>query len=124
MTTEPSIDWTHAVMADPTTLSVPVVGADTDWRDEFKRAVIHDARDFGTSGWGEILLIGDRVVVKDVMAGAEGRLKASLEELVGRTYRTAVRAVRMRNAAREELKQTLLTRERTARAMQDRFRSF
>jgi hypothetical protein len=107
-----------------TTLNVPVSYASSEWRDEFQRFAAEVNREFGSSGWGEIFLIGDRLVVKDVNTGAEARLRAALEELVGKAQRSAQQVVHMRNAAREELKKTLLTRERTARTMQDRFRSF
>jgi hypothetical protein len=107
-----------------TTLNVPVANANTEWREEFKRFAAEENREFGSAGWGEIFLIGDRLVVKDVNSGAEQRLQSALEELVRRAHRSAMHMVKMRDSAREELKRALLTRERTARAMQDRFRSF
>jgi hypothetical protein len=106
------------------TLSVPVSFTTTEWRDEFKRAVGQHNQEFGSNGWGEILLIGDRLVVKEVSTGSELRLRETLEHLVLDAQRTARRETELRNAAREELKLTLLKREHTAKRMQNRFRSF
>jgi hypothetical protein len=95
-----------------TTVSAPVSHGSSDWREEFKRLLAWQNRDFGSRGWGEILLIGDRLVVKEVHAGAEDRLRQALDQLVRSAHRKAAEVAASRDEAREDLKTALLTRER------------
>jgi hypothetical protein len=117
VTVEPRIEWALAARTDDgLTLSVPVSFASSDWRDEFKRAVARQNLEIGVNGWGEILLIGDRLVIKNLSAADEPRLRAVLGETVGKAHRAAVQVERMRETAREELKLTLFRRERSPRS--------
>jgi hypothetical protein len=97
-------------MDSGTTLSVPVAFSTSEWHGEFKKEIGQQNLHFGSNGWGEIFLIGDRLVVKDVTAGCERRLRDALDCMVQSAYRAARREIQLRAAAREELKLTLLTR--------------
>jgi hypothetical protein len=107
---EPQIDWNAATMPDTGMLSVPVVHTTDEWRDEFKKQVVEENLSFGSNGWGEIFLIGDQLVVRDIMPGSEQRLRNLLEAMVRSAHRAARREVALRETALEELKMTLLTR--------------
>jgi hypothetical protein len=109
-TREPQIDWNAAAMPEAGTLSVSVAFATSEWRDEFKKQVIEENLSFGSNGWGEIFLIGDTLVVRDITPGSEQRLRNLLEAMVRSAQRAARREIAARATAREELKLTLLTR--------------
>ena len=107
---EPRIDWNSAAMDSGTMLSVPVAYSTSEWHGEFQREIGQENLNFGSNGWGEIFLIGDRLVVKDVTVGCERRLRDTLDCMAQSAYRSARRELQLRAAAREELKLTLLTR--------------
>ena len=107
---EPQIDWNSAAMPETGTLSVPVVFAGSVWRIEFKKQATEENLTFGSNGWGEIFLIGDTLVVRDITPGSEQRLRNLLEAMVRSAQRAARREIALRETAREELKMTLLTR--------------
>jgi hypothetical protein len=109
--TEAHIDWNTAAMAENgMTLSVYVAFATTEWCAEFKKEVAQENLSFGSNGWGEIFLIGDRLLVRNVTRGSERRLRDTLDCLASSAQRAARREIASRDAAREELKLTLLTR--------------
>jgi hypothetical protein len=107
---KPHIDWNSAAMEQETTLSVHVAYANDDWREKFKREVATENMDFGINGWGEIFLIGDRVVVTDVTRGSERRLRDTLDCMVTAAERAVRRDIALRDMALQEVGGPQLTR--------------
>jgi hypothetical protein len=78
------LSWSEAEVKDAE-LSVPLEGEATkEWRQAFERTVAL----LGHGDWGEITVKKDRVLVADVAAGSEEKLKHHLESLLAQANTT------------------------------------
>ena len=104
----------------PPSVSVPVSFSSSEARDEFKRLAANhgDALSFGE--WGELVLIGDRVVVKDVAPGDEPALRSTLDQLLRLAETRARETAEIEDASRRELLDAVMAQSR-ARAAATRF---
>jgi hypothetical protein len=89
----PYIDWNQAQITEPgTTLRVPVVGATAEWCTEFKyEAELRHHTTF-QDPWGHIGLIGVVIFVPAITPGTNGRLRATLDDLVAVAQRRVAAA--------------------------------
>src|SRR3954452_15050050 len=94
------------------TLTIPVAFARPEARDEFKRLLEHNGSTLEGSGWGQLLLIGDRVVVKDLAPGAEPSLRAMLDQLQRLAETRATESAELQNASRREFLDAVLEQSR------------
>ena len=101
-------------------LTVPVAFSSLEARDEFKRLLEQAIGSTDAGGSGELLLIGDRVVVKNVAPGAEAPLRASLDHLIRLAETRARSSAELHDASRRELLDAVLGQQR-ARATALRF---
>jgi hypothetical protein len=103
------------------TLTIPVAFALPEARDEFKRLLEHNGSTLEGSGWGQLLLIGNRVVVKDLAPGAESSLRAMLDQLQRLAETRASESAELQVTSRRELLDAVLEQSR-ARVAALRFR--
>jgi hypothetical protein len=103
------------------TLTIPVAFALPEARDEFKSLLEHNGSTLAASGWGQLLLIGDRVVVKDLAPGAERSLRATLDQLQRLAETRASESAERQDASRREFLDAVLEQSR-ARVAALRFR--
>ena len=94
------------------TLTIPVAFARPEARDEFKSLLEHNGSTLEGSGWGQLLLIGDRVVVKDLAPGAEPSLRAMLDQLQRLAETRASESAELQNASRREFLDAVLEQSR------------
>jgi hypothetical protein len=94
------------------TLTIPVAFTRPEARDEFKRLLEHNGSTLEGSGWGQLLLIGDRVVVKDLGPGAEPSLRAMLDQLQRLAETRANESAELQNASRREFLDAVLEQSR------------
>jgi hypothetical protein len=94
------------------TLTIPVAFALPEARDEFKRLLDHNGSTLEASGWGELLLIGDRVVVKNLAPGAEPSLRSTLDQLQRLAETRASESAELHDASRRELLDAVLEQSR------------
>jgi hypothetical protein len=99
---------------------VPISFSSSEAREEFKRLAANhgDALSFGE--WGELVLIGDRVVVKNVGPGEEPALRSTLDQLLRLAETRAREAAEIEDASRRELLDAVMAQSR-ARAAATRF---
>jgi hypothetical protein len=103
------------------TLTIPVVFALPEARDEFKRLLEHNGSTLEASGWGQLLMIGDRVVVKGLAPGAEESLRATLDQLQRLAETRATESAELHDTSRREFLDAVLEQSR-ARVAASRFR--
>jgi hypothetical protein len=92
-------------------LTVPVAFSSPEARDEFKR-LVERGPGMADSGWGELFLIGDRVVVKDLAPGAEPALRSELDQLQRLAETRARDGAVLHDASRRELLDAVLEQSR------------
>jgi hypothetical protein len=102
------------------TLTIPVAFALPEARDEFKRLLEHNGSTLEASGWGELLMIADRVVVKGLAPGAEQSLRATLDQLQRLAETRATESAELHDASRREFLDAVLEQSRV-RAHATRF---
>ena len=104
----------------PPSLSVSISFSSTEAREEFRRLAKNhgDALSFGE--WGELVLIGDRVVIKNVGPDDEPSLRATLEKMLELAERRAREMAAADEASRRELLDAVMAQSR-ARAAATRF---
>ena len=107
----------------PPSVSVPVSFTTLEARDEFKRlAANHGDAGISFGEWGELVLIGDRIVVKNVAPGDEPTLRSTLDQLLRLAETRARQAAEAEDASRRELLDAVMAQSR-ARAHASRFGS-
>jgi hypothetical protein len=92
-------------------LTVPVAFTTPGARDEFKRLVELGGNAI-ESACGQLLLIGDRVVVKDLVPGAEPALRSELDQLQRLAETRARDGAALHEASRRELLDAVLEQSR------------
>jgi hypothetical protein len=102
------------------TVTIPVAFSSPEARDEFKWLMEANSGTTDGSGWGELLLLGDRVVVKDLAPGAEPALRSTLDQLMRLAETRARNGAELHDASRRELLDAL-QRQQRARATALRF---
>jgi hypothetical protein len=86
--TEVKLSWSEAEVKDAA-LSVPLDGElPKGWKQSFQRTVAL----LGDGDWGEVKLRKDKVLVADVAAGSEAKLKHHLEAVVDQANATVSEA--------------------------------
>ena len=70
--------------------------------------------------WGELVLIGDRIVVKNVSPDAVASLRSTLDHMLRLAERRAAERVEIEEASRQELLDAVMAQSR-ARAAATRF---
>jgi hypothetical protein len=96
-------------------LSVAISFSSSEAREEFKRLVVSHG-----DAWGELVLIGDRVVVKDVGPNDEAALRSALDQLHRLAETRAREQAKADEASRRELLDAVMAQSR-ARAAATRF---
>ena len=102
------------------TVSVPVSFSSPDAREEFKRLVATEAEGLSFGDWGELVLIGDRAVVKNVPRAQEPALRATIDRLLQLAETRAREQAEFHDASRRELLDAVMAQSR-ARAAATRF---
>jgi hypothetical protein len=100
--------------------SVPVSFSSPEAREEFKRLVATHGDGLTFGDWGELVLIGDRVVVKDVPRSEEPALRKTLDGLLQLAETRAREQAEFHDASRRELLDAVMAQSR-ARAAASRF---
>jgi hypothetical protein len=94
------------------TLTIPVAFTTPAARDTFKRLADLRRAAPDARAWAELLLIGDRVVVKHLDQIDEQELRAELDRMVNEAEERARREVASDEASRRELLDALLEQSR------------
>jgi D-alanyl-D-alanine dipeptidase len=110
----------HPRPAKTTTLTIPVAFTSPQARDEFKWLLEADGSSRASNGWGALLLIGDRVVVKNLGPGAELTLRSTLDQLQRLAETRARQGAELHAASRRELLDAVMEQSRV-RAVATRF---
>lgn len=101
-------------------ISIPVSFSSPEARDEFKRLVAMHGEGLSFGDWGELVLIGDRAVVKSVPRAEEQALRATLNRLLQLAETRARDQAEFHDASRRELLDAVMAQSR-ARAAASRF---
>ena len=110
----------HHRPANTTTLTIPVSFTSPQARDEFKWLLEADGASRHSNGWGSLLLIGDRVVVNNLSAGADQALRETLEQLQRLAETRAGQAAELHATSRRDLLDAVMEQSRV-RAVATRF---
>ena len=102
------------------TVTVSVAFSSAEAREEFKRLAANHGNGLSFAEWGELVLIGDRIVVKDVPADEEQDLRSTLGRLVDLAETRAREQAEFHEASRRELLDAVMAQSR-ARASAARF---
>ncbi len=106
--------------SSPPSFSASVSFTSSAARDEFKRLATHHADALGFGEWGQLVLIGDRVVVKNVAPEDESSLRSRLDELLQLAENRVRAHAEFHEASRRELQDAVLAQSR-ARATASRY---
>ena len=101
-------------------VSVPVSFTSVEAREEFKRLAANHGTGLSFGEWGELVLIGNRIVVQDVGPDEEASLRSTLDQLISLAESRAREQVEVEEASRRELLDAVMSQTR-ARAAATRF---
>ena len=104
----------------PPSVSIPVSFGSQEAREEFKRLTANHGDGLAFGEWGELVLIGNRIVVKNVSPDEEASLRSTLDHLLRLAERRAAEQLEMEEASRRELLDAVMAQSR-ARAAATRF---
>src|SRR5687767_9758617 len=84
-------------------VSIPVTFTSVEAREEFKRLAANHGDGLSFGEWGELVLIGDRIVVQNVEPSDQASLRATLDTLIRQAESRARESVKVEEASRREL---------------------
>jgi hypothetical protein len=79
----PRIEWSSAVVNErDLSLVVPLSGVTEEWRELLRLYLAREGDMLASAAWSEILVVANDIVVREVSAGYEERLREVLDRII------------------------------------------